>query len=197
MEVAQEDGGLGAGDDQNEVDHAEKAEHVVELMRPQAVEDEEELNEDAAEGQDAAHDNAWQRASVQILDGDLTRDLVGAHGVLNHGLLEAQVRAQEHEWCAHAEPQSEQSDQCAEWYGRRALVYPQNQVEHKENDKHNSEITNKESIEFFVIKLTFLFLKKKSNQTGKMYYPGHRKAVLKTLMAHFSPPNILYMRAEM
>ncbi len=108
-------------------------------MRPQAVQDEEELNEYAAEGQDATHDNAGQRAGVQVLGGYLTRDLVGAHRMLHNGLLEAQVGSEEHERCAHAQPQGEQSDQCGEGYGRRALVYPQHQIEHKEDDKHDSK----------------------------------------------------------
>lgn len=34
MEVAEQDGGLGAGDDQDDEDEEEEAKHVVHLMRP-------------------------------------------------------------------------------------------------------------------------------------------------------------------
>ena len=53
------------------------------MCLPDAIEDEEELDEDAAEGKDASHDDTGQWTCVERLLGDLTRDLVGAHGVLN------------------------------------------------------------------------------------------------------------------
>lgn len=34
MKVAEEDGGLGAGDDQNQENQKEKSKHVVDLARP-------------------------------------------------------------------------------------------------------------------------------------------------------------------
>lgn len=107
MEIAQKNSGLGARDDENKVDNAEESEHIVELVRPDRVEDEEELNEDASERQDAAHHDRRYRSRVEILEWDLARDLVGAHRVLNRRLLEAEVRAEEDEWCAHAEPERE------------------------------------------------------------------------------------------
>lgn len=82
MEVAEEDGGLRAGDHQDEEHQEQEAEHVVGLGGPDGVQDEEELDEDAAEGQDAAHDDARQRLRVYALLGDLPWDLVGADGVL-------------------------------------------------------------------------------------------------------------------
>lgn len=48
MEVAQQNGRLGARDDENQKNDEEKAKHVVHLARPDRVEDEEQLNEDAA-----------------------------------------------------------------------------------------------------------------------------------------------------
>lgn len=82
MEVAEEDGGLRAGDHQDEEHQEQEAEHVVGLGGPDGVQDEEELDEDAPEGQDAAHDDARQRLRVYALLGDLPWDLVGADGVL-------------------------------------------------------------------------------------------------------------------
>lgn len=81
MEVAEQNGGLGARDEQNDKHQEQEAKHVVHLVGPNkcnifdaafpffkrgedsccaclpnAVEDEEELDEDAAKGQDATHD---------------------------------------------------------------------------------------------------------------------------------------------
>ena len=55
MEVAEEDCGLGAGDDQNDEDEEEEAVHVVDLAAPDAVQHKEELDEDATEGKHASH----------------------------------------------------------------------------------------------------------------------------------------------
>lgn len=50
-------------------------------MRPDRVHDEEELNEDAAERQNAAHYDAGDRLRVDRLLRNLARDLVRAHWV--------------------------------------------------------------------------------------------------------------------
>lgn len=82
MEVAEEHSGLGAGDHQNEEHQKQETEHVIGLGRPDGVQDEEQLDEDAAEGQDATHDDAWQGLCVYTLLGNLPGDLVGADRVL-------------------------------------------------------------------------------------------------------------------
>ena len=112
VEVAQQDGGLGAGDEEDDEDQEQEAEHVVHLVRPgtqhrkqavsakrplerreliwearwllpDAVEDEEELDEDAAEGQDAAHDDAGDGLGEERLLRDLTGDLIGPDWLLD------------------------------------------------------------------------------------------------------------------
>ena len=50
---------------------------------PDAVENEEQLNEDASEWQNSSHDDARQWANVKRLLRDLTRDLIGAHWVID------------------------------------------------------------------------------------------------------------------
>lgn len=50
---------------------------------PDAIEDEEELDEDAAEGQDAPHDDAGDRLGEERLFWDLSGDLVGSNRLLN------------------------------------------------------------------------------------------------------------------
>lgn len=52
------------------------------LAGPQGVEDEEELDEDAAEGEHSAHDDAGDGHSVHGLVWDLAGDLVGADRML-------------------------------------------------------------------------------------------------------------------
>ena len=57
LEIAQDDRDLGARDDQDAKHDEEEAEDVVVLVQPDGREDEEELDEDGAEGQDASHHN--------------------------------------------------------------------------------------------------------------------------------------------
>ena len=67
MEVAEENCGLGAGDDQDDEHEEEEAEQVVELVLPDGGEDEEELDEHGAERQDACHQHAEHRVQVPHL----------------------------------------------------------------------------------------------------------------------------------
>lgn len=137
VEVAEQDGSFRARDHQDDEDQEEETEHVVHLVGPDAVEDEEELDEDAAEGQDAAHDDAGQRPGVEGLLGDLPGDLVGSHRVLDGIFLEAEVGADESEGHGDAEPQSQDGHQRAEGDGCRGALAPQNQVHDEEVSEHD------------------------------------------------------------
>ncbi len=107
MEVAEQNSCLRAGNDQDDEDQEKEAKHVIHLMRPaekhctvrtktsilksthfsmiwfqiipNAVEDEEELDEDAAKGQDAAHDDARHGFGEEGLLRNLAWDLVCSH----------------------------------------------------------------------------------------------------------------------
>ena len=138
MKVAQEYGGLGARDYQNEIDYGEEAEHVVELVRPNAVEYEEQLYEYAAEWKNAAHEDAGYWLRVKVLGWYLTRYLIRSHWVLDDVLFEAQVRADEDEWCADKKPQGQKAHQGKEWHRRRATIDPQYQIQYEYKDEHNS-----------------------------------------------------------
>ena len=61
LEVAEDDGDLGTGDDKDDEDEAEEAEEVVELVQPHAGQDEEQLDEHCAKGQNAPdqHTESW------------------------------------------------------------------------------------------------------------------------------------------
>merc|ERR1719474_1660607 len=81
----------GAGDDQDDEHEEEEAVHVVDLAAPYAVQHEEELDEDAAKGEHAAHDDPGDWLSVDRLVGNLPRNLVGPHRLLDRRLPEPVV----------------------------------------------------------------------------------------------------------
>lgn len=113
MEVAEQNCGLRAGDEQDNENQEQKSEHVIHLMRPErdhtnhgkepnlnmhcrpiwtdsipvvlpnAVEDEEKLDKDAAKGQNSTHYNARNRFCKERLLWNLTGDLVCPHWLLN------------------------------------------------------------------------------------------------------------------
>ena len=132
MEVAEKDCRLGAGDDEDDEDEEEETVHVVDLTAPDAVKDEKELDEDASEGQNPAHDDAGDGLGVDRLVGDLPGDLVGADRLLDGRLPEAEVGADEGEGDGHAEPEGQEGHQGEEWDGGGGAVVPQDQVEDEE-----------------------------------------------------------------
>ena len=64
MEVAEENCGLRAGDDQDDEDEEEEAVHVVDLAAPDAVQHKEQLDEDATERKHASHNYSRNRLKV-------------------------------------------------------------------------------------------------------------------------------------
>ena len=106
--------------------------------RPDGVEDEEELDEDAAKRQDAAHDHAWHRLRVQRLFRDLAWDLVRADGMLDGAPLETHVRAHEGERQRDQEPKGKQADQRGEGDGGGGALGPQDQVQDEEEAEHDT-----------------------------------------------------------
>lgn len=58
MEIAQQNGCLRAGNYQYEKHQEEESKHIVHLIRPQRTQNEEQLDEDAAKWQNAAHYDA-------------------------------------------------------------------------------------------------------------------------------------------
>lgn len=83
MEVTQQYSCFTASDDQDNSDQEQKAKHVIKLMRPDRIEDEEELDEDATERQDSTHQDTRCRTGVDQLRRYLPRDLIGTHWVLD------------------------------------------------------------------------------------------------------------------
>jgi len=138
MEVAEQDGGLGAGDDQDHKHEEQKSIHVINLTGPNTVEDEEQLDEDASEGEDPAHDDARDGLGVDGLVRDLPGDLVGAHRLLHRGLPEPEVSADEGERHGDAEPERQQRHQREEGDGGGGSLVPQHQVQHEEVAEHDA-----------------------------------------------------------
>ena len=138
VEVAEEDGGLGAGDDQDDEDEEEEAVHVVDLAAPDAVQHEEELDEDATEGKHAAHDYPRDRLRVHRLVWDLPWDLICPHWLLDWSFPEAKVGPDEGEWHRHPEPERQESDQREEWDRCGGAVVPEHQVEDEEVGEDNA-----------------------------------------------------------
>lgn len=83
VEVTQQHRGLRTRDDQNDENQKQEAKHVVGLVGPQRIEDEEQLDKDAAERKHASHDDARGRARVNTLIRHLSRDLICSHWVFN------------------------------------------------------------------------------------------------------------------
>ena len=79
VEVAQQDGSLRTGDDEDERYKQQEAEHVVDLVRPDRVEDEKQLDENAPERQNTAHDNTGDGTRVEHLLRDVARDGIRSH----------------------------------------------------------------------------------------------------------------------
>lgn len=82
MEVTQKHRGFCACDDKDNENQEKEPKHVVHLVGPDRVQDEKELDEDAAEWQDAAHHNSWYRLRVDRLFRYESWYLVGPHRVL-------------------------------------------------------------------------------------------------------------------
>jgi len=69
VDVAKDDGNLGAGDDEDGKDEEEEAKHVVEAVLPDRGEDEEHLDKDDSEGEEATDDKGADGGEVPGLGG--------------------------------------------------------------------------------------------------------------------------------
>mmetsp|Transcript_43498 Transcript_43498/g.136440 ORF Transcript_43498/g.136440 Transcript_43498/m.136440 type:complete len:396 (+) Transcript_43498:719-1906(+) len=117
LEVAHDDAHLGAGGREDEHDHEEEAEDVIDLVLPERRHDEGELDADGAEAEEAAHEDGEARAVVPRGRRHHALDHLGAAGHLVDVLLEPEVAAHEHEGDGQAEPQPEQLEDGAHGHG--------------------------------------------------------------------------------
>jgi len=138
VEIAEENGGLRTGYHQDQEHQKQETIHVVDLRRPDWVEYKEELDENAAEGQDSAHDDARDRLGVHALVRDLSGNLICPHRLLDAGFPEPEVCPYKSERDTDPEPESQQRHEGEEGNGGRAAVVPQNQIHNEEVSKHYS-----------------------------------------------------------
>ena len=76
-------------------------------MRPDRIEDEKQLDEDATEWKDTAHDDSRNRLRVKDLFWNLTLDGVGANRMLDWSLFVAIESSKECERDRDSEPEEE------------------------------------------------------------------------------------------
>jgi len=129
MKVAEQDRGLRTGDDENHEHEEQESIHVIDLTGPDTVEDEEELNENAAEGEDTAHDDAGDGLSVDGLVRDLSRNLIGPHWLLYGRLPESKVGSDKGQGDGDTEPESQERHQGEEGDSGGGSLIPQHQVQ--------------------------------------------------------------------
>ena len=99
------------------------------MTGPDTVEDEEELNENAAEGEDTAHDDAGDGLSVDGLVRDLSRNLIGPHWLLYGRLPESKVGSDKGQGDGDTEPESQERHQGEEGDSGGGSLIPQHQVQ--------------------------------------------------------------------
>ena len=91
MKVAEENGCLRAGDNENDEDKKQKSIHVVNLTGPNAVENEKELDKNASEWENTAHDDTRDGLGVDGLIRNLSWNLVSSYGLLYCWLAESKI----------------------------------------------------------------------------------------------------------
>jgi len=132
VEVAKEDGGFRAGNDEDDEHDEKESIHVIDLAAPDAVQDEEELDKNAAKWEHSTHDDAGDRLGINALVRNLPGDLVGPHGLLDAGLPEAKVGTYEGERHGDTKPEGEEGDKSEERNGSTTAIVPEHKVEDEE-----------------------------------------------------------------
>ena len=84
-------------------------------MGPDWVQNEEQLDEDAAERKDTTHDNSGNWFCVKDLLRDFSLDRVGADRMLDRSIFVAIESSQEGKWDGNTKPQKENDDEGSEW----------------------------------------------------------------------------------
>ena len=85
------------------------------LMRPNRVQNEEQLNEDATERENTTHDNARNWFCVKDLLRNLPLDWISADGMLNRTLFVAVESSKEGKRNRNTEPEKENNDKRSKW----------------------------------------------------------------------------------
>mmetsp|Transcript_182 Transcript_182/g.466 ORF Transcript_182/g.466 Transcript_182/m.466 type:complete len:208 (-) Transcript_182:679-1302(-) len=108
QQIREHNAHLGAGQHEDQKHEQQKPKHVVHLVLPDRVEDEHELHKHHAERKHAGDEQVARLWHAERRRRNLPRDLVGAHRKFRRLLFVAEVRAEEHQRNADAEPHDEQ-----------------------------------------------------------------------------------------
>lgn len=109
MEIAEKDGGLGAGNDQDDEHEEQESIHIIDLTGPNAVENEEQLNKDASKRENTTHDNTRDGLSVDRLVRNLSGYLVGPNRLPNSWFSESKISPNKGEGDRNSKPKSQES----------------------------------------------------------------------------------------
>ena len=91
-------------------------------MRPNRVQNKEQLNKDATEWENTAHDNARNWFCVEDLLWNLPLDRISADGMLNRTLFVAVESSEEGKRNRNTEPKEENNDKRSKWNSYKKSV---------------------------------------------------------------------------
>mmetsp|Transcript_20032 Transcript_20032/g.66663 ORF Transcript_20032/g.66663 Transcript_20032/m.66663 type:complete len:282 (+) Transcript_20032:2137-2982(+) len=138
MEVAQDDGDLSAGNDEDDEDQCKESKHVIETVLPNGRDNEEHLDKYSSKGQKSSHYNGRWKLQVPELGRNLTGDGVSLHWDSHRVLLVSQEGSEEYERQRNTKPQQSQDHESSKRNCSRRSLRPSDKVHHKENGKADS-----------------------------------------------------------
>ena len=133
--VHEEDGDLGAGEEEDDVHDEGEAEDVVVLVHPQRGHDEEQLNVGGGEGDHTGEGDGEVGVEEKAGVGDGTGDGGSDGGVVDGLLLVAKVGTEEDQGNGHAAPHGGNDEYVEEGHGADGMLEGQDDVEEDEQSE--------------------------------------------------------------
>ena len=138
LKVAEEDGNLGAGNNEDDEHQQKEAEDVVVLIHPDRTENEIQLNEAGAEGQDAADQERKGDAHEPGLIRNLAGNVGGVDGELDGLLLVSEVGTEEDQRSRNTKPKDEKDEHGGEGDGIAGSLGQGNDVHDEKDEERNA-----------------------------------------------------------
>ena len=138
LKVAEEDGNLGAGNNEDDEHQQKESEDVVVLIHPDRTENEIQLNEAGAEGQDAADQERKGDAHEPGLIRNLAGNVGGVDGELDGLLLVSEVGTEEDQRSRNTEPKDEKDEHGGEGDGIAGSLGQGNDVHDEKDEERNA-----------------------------------------------------------
>ena len=155
LEVAHDDGDFRTRDDENDEDERQEAKYVVELLKPDASEDEEQLDEHRPKRKHASDENGHGIVHVPRLRRDLAWNLIRSHRFLQRLSLETQVTPHESQRDGDTEPQEHENKIRSERDRTTALLTPDKNVQHRTHCEDDARIQQRSLDGVHLPSLTF------------------------------------------